>query len=92
MPKTDHAKLGDYVQTRHGYKGRVTGIHHSCTQDADWLAMQALFDEEKESRPWLNVLVDGGGSVHVPACTVTKIEPFAFTNPWASFYFNGDSN
>lgn len=87
MLKTDHAKLGAYVQTTFRYKGRVTGIHYGCKQDADWLALQALTDAEKESSPWLDVLVDGGGSVHVPACTVDKIDPFDFTNPWADFYF-----
>lgn len=86
--KTDHPKLGDYVRTTTTrFKGRVTGIHYACKQDDEWLGVQALSDEEKASYPWIDILVDGGGSVHVPACIVEKIEPFDFTNNWADWFF-----
>lgn len=85
MALTDtHPKLGSYVVDKLGRKGRVTSVDHghSGRSGTDWLT-----DEEKASRVWLSVLVDGGGSIEAPETVLTEIEPFPFTNNWASFYF-----
>lgn len=84
-----HPKLGAYVVDNGGRIGRVTAVEHGCTQDAEWLAAQTLLtDADKKPGVWLDILVHGGGAIHVPASTVKVIEPFPFENNWASFYFD----
>jgi len=88
-----HPKLGDYVVTeRHGHRGRVTAVHHSCTGGAAWLSVQSdLTDDERKGRGvWLSVLVHGGGAVEVPARDARRVDPFPFENIWAGFYFDLD--
>lgn len=84
-----HPKLGAYVRDSGGRLGRVTGIEHGCAQGDDWLAQQTLLTEAERTAdgPWLDILVHGGGAIHVPAAVVEVVEPFDFENSWSSFYF-----
>lgn len=83
--------LGDWVRTTtYGFVGRVYAIHHSCPEDAAWLAGQATpIPEELVDQPWCSVLVDGGGSVAVPIslCSVLNDHPKRIRHWSAGLYF-----
>ena len=86
--------LGDWVKTTdYGYVGRVCAMHHYCPQDEAWLAAQAIpVPEELIDKPWVAVLVDGGGAVVVPIslCRVLEDHPERLRHWSAAMYF-GDS-
>lgn len=83
--------VGDYVSTEfRGLRGRVTQVHGSCPENADWLAMQSapLSDDERAGRGlWVSILLSPTGAVVIPISDVRHIEPFPFRNPAGEKYF-----
>lgn len=88
-------RLGEYAETTYGQRGRVCDVHHtlgevtgigSGNMRTEWLDANSITEaEQRES--WLGMLVDGGGSVVLPASRFTRIEPFDFSNDYAAEYF-----
>ena len=83
--------LGDWVETStFGYIGRVYAIHHHCPEDEAWLAGQMIpIPAELVDRPWVSVMVDGGGAVVVPIslCRVLDDHPTRLRHWSAGLYF-----
>lgn len=67
--------VGDWVETATGQKGRVAEIHESNPNTKAWLDQQEVpITDEQLNEPWVNILVDGGGSVSQPASNVTSLD------------------
>jgi heat shock protein HspQ len=74
-------QIGDYVRgTDYGIRGRVTRLHDRCPEDQEWIDLQEIPVTDVVDEPWIDVLVHGGGAVHLPVSRALKIEPFDFAN------------
>lgn len=89
-------KLGDYVMTTEGsyFIGRVKALHIFFSESGEnmsWFNEQkAKWSKETLSKPWVSILVNGGGCVLFPISAVKKTLPFDFENTWSDFYFGGN--
>lgn len=95
-PMNPQAKLGNAVVTkRHRTSGIVYQVHHNfahTNENMDWFRNQRpAIDTNELRKPWVSILVDGGGSILVPMSDIAEITAIHATdnaNPWYSFYFN----
>lgn len=94
-------RLGEYVETTYGQHGRVTQVHHSVGVGMGlgntkrdfhhWLHANNITDFERRES-WLSVLVNGGGSVCLPASRCKIVPPFVLINNYAGEYFRDAVN
>jgi hypothetical protein len=84
--------FGAYVQSsNHGHQGRVTGVRFLTESDREWLDGQDIqATPEQRKGVWVDILVNGGGAVMVPADTLTEVEGMEYENDWADVHFSDE--